>query len=133
MAEKKGSAIPIWFSVEERKRLEEGAAIAGYKHLSTYIKDRVFARADYSLGADINGSGLSLDVDMGTRVDLLMADVAVLKAMLSFLTLASVADMSSTSKAELVRRLSSARCEGDVFSSLGDLGHTIDQLSKEMQ
>jgi hypothetical protein len=47
---KKGSAVPIWFSENERYRLEEGAALAGYKHLSTYIKDKVFARGDFRPG-----------------------------------------------------------------------------------
>lgn len=35
-----GKAIPVWYSQEERRRLEEAAALAGYRHLSKYIRDR---------------------------------------------------------------------------------------------
>jgi len=35
-----GKAIPVWYSEEDRRRLEEAAALAGYRHLSKYIRDR---------------------------------------------------------------------------------------------
>lgn len=37
-----GKTIPIRFSDEQVERLESAAALGGYKHLSTYIKDRLF-------------------------------------------------------------------------------------------
>ena len=39
-----GSAIPVWYTQDDRQRLEEAAALAGYKHLSTYIRDRSLGR-----------------------------------------------------------------------------------------
>lgn len=36
--------IPIRYSDEERQRLEEAAALAGYKHLSKYIRDKSLDR-----------------------------------------------------------------------------------------
>lgn len=39
-----GKAIPVWYSEEDRRRLEEAAALAGYKHLSKYIRDKSLGR-----------------------------------------------------------------------------------------
>ncbi len=132
-SEKKGSAIPIWFSGPERQRLEEGAALAGYKHLSTYIKDRVFARGDCRTSLDVNGMDSGSDMELATRLDVLMTDQAQVKAMLSFLMLTAARELSSSSKLELVRRLSSAKSEEDVFLSLGDLGKAIEVFGKEIE
>lgn len=37
-----GKTLPIRFSDEQFERLEEGAALTGYKHISTYIRARLF-------------------------------------------------------------------------------------------
>jgi hypothetical protein len=42
----KGGAIPVWFSIEDRSRVEEAAALAGYRHLSKYIRDRTLGRRE---------------------------------------------------------------------------------------
>ncbi len=39
-----GKAIPVWYSDEDRRRVEEAAALAGYKHLSKYIRDKSLGR-----------------------------------------------------------------------------------------
>ncbi|CAL8481718.1 conjugal transfer protein TraA [Caballeronia sp. S22] len=39
-----GKSIPVWFAEEDRRRIEEAAALAGYKHLSKYIRDRALGR-----------------------------------------------------------------------------------------
>ncbi|WP_250504597.1 hypothetical protein [Caballeronia sp. AZ7_KS35] len=39
-----GKSIPVWFSEEDRRRVEEAAALAGYKHLSAYIRDKAMSR-----------------------------------------------------------------------------------------
>lgn len=41
-----GKSIPVWFNEEDRQRVEEAATLAGYKHLSKYIRDKVFDRGD---------------------------------------------------------------------------------------
>jgi hypothetical protein len=133
MTARKGSAIPIWFSVSERLSLEEGAALAGYKHLSTYIKDRVFARSDYRVGGEPTQSGLDQDVDVATRLDLLLADQAMEKAMLSFVVSVLVRDMSPSNKLEMVRRFSAIHSEEDVFESLGEVGAVIRRFSEEIE
>ena len=35
-----GKAIPVWYSEEDRRRLEEASALAGYRHMSKYIRDK---------------------------------------------------------------------------------------------
>ena len=35
-----GKPIPVWYSQEDRRTVEDAAALAGYQHLSTYIRDR---------------------------------------------------------------------------------------------
>ena len=42
---KPGESLSVWLSVEDRRRLEEAATIAGYSRLSQYVRDR-------ALGAD---------------------------------------------------------------------------------
>ncbi|MDR5769653.1 hypothetical protein [Caballeronia sp. LZ028] len=39
-----GKSIPVWFAEEDRRRVEEAAALAGYKHLSKYIRDKAMSR-----------------------------------------------------------------------------------------
>jgi|GEM_PF-1587964 len=39
-----GKSIPVWFTDEDRRRVEEAAALAGYKHLSKYIRDKALDR-----------------------------------------------------------------------------------------
>lgn len=39
-----GSAIPVWYAEEDRRKVEEACALAGYSHLSTYIRDRSLGR-----------------------------------------------------------------------------------------
>lgn len=133
MTARKGSAIPIWFSVTERQSLEEGAALAGYKHLSTYIKDRVFARGDFRVNSGISPSSLDQDVDVATRLDLLLADQALEKAMLAFIVSALVRDMSQSSKLEMIRRFSALQSEQDVFESLGEVGAVIRNYSEAIE
>lgn len=41
-----GKTVPIRFNDEQVERLETAAALAGYKHLSTYVKDRLFNQVD---------------------------------------------------------------------------------------
>lgn len=43
---KSGKAIPVWYSEQDRRRLEEAAALAGYQHLSKYIRDKSLSRRD---------------------------------------------------------------------------------------
>lgn len=133
MTARKGSAIPIWFSVSERQSLEEGAALAGYKHLSTYIKDRVFARGDFRVSPGIGPSSLDQDVDLATRLDLLLADQAIEKAMLAFVVSAMVGEMSSSSKLEMIRKFTKLQSEQDVFESLGEIGAVIRRFSEEIE
>lgn len=39
-----GSAIPVWYPEEDRRRVEEACALAGYRHLSKFIRDRSLGR-----------------------------------------------------------------------------------------
>ena len=42
-----GKSIPVWYSEEDRSRVEEAAVLAGYKHLSKYIRDKSLDRGRY--------------------------------------------------------------------------------------
>lgn len=39
-----GSSVPVWFAEEDRRRVEEACALAGYRHLSKFIRDRSLGR-----------------------------------------------------------------------------------------
>lgn len=41
---KDGKIIPVRYSEDDCSRLEEAAAIAGYKHISKYIRDKSLSR-----------------------------------------------------------------------------------------
>ncbi|MDH4910107.1 conjugal transfer protein TraA (plasmid) [Xanthomonas axonopodis pv. ricini] len=42
-----GKSIPVWYSEEDRRRVEEAAVLAGYKHLSKYIRDKSLDRGSH--------------------------------------------------------------------------------------
>ncbi len=44
---KSGRPVPIWFQHDDLLRLEEAAALSGYRHLSKYIRDRAMGRGDH--------------------------------------------------------------------------------------
>lgn len=52
--------IPIRFKDEQVERLEQAASLAGYKHLSTYIRDRLFSEEK----ADRNQEAIDPWVDL---------------------------------------------------------------------
>ena len=39
-------SVSVWYSEQDRRRLEEAAALAGYRHLSKYIRDKSLSRRD---------------------------------------------------------------------------------------
>jgi len=41
-----GRALPIWFSSDELRRLEDGMALAGESNRSRFIRDRVLGGSD---------------------------------------------------------------------------------------
>ncbi|MHA6893600.1 conjugal transfer protein TraA [Ralstonia pseudosolanacearum] len=43
-----GKSIPVWFTDEDRRRVEEAAALGGYKHLSKYLRDKALGRGGHS-------------------------------------------------------------------------------------
>ncbi|RQP38377.1 conjugal transfer protein TraA [Burkholderia ubonensis] len=43
-----GKSIPVWFTDEDRHRVEEAAALGGYKHLSKYLRDKALGRCGHS-------------------------------------------------------------------------------------
>lgn len=133
MSAKKGSAVPIWFSEEERRRLEEGAAVAGYKHLSTYIKDKVFGRGDFRNQSSSEGPLDEAQDEIAIRLDLILADQALQKAMLSAIAHSITKELSSSSRLELIRKLQSLGSEDDLFDSLGEVGLAIENFSKALQ
>ncbi|MEW4339620.1 hypothetical protein [Chromobacterium vaccinii] len=46
-----GKAIPVWYPEKDRLLVEQAAALAGYKHLSTYIRDQSLQRGPGRAGA----------------------------------------------------------------------------------
>lgn len=43
---KGGESLSVWLSSEDRRRLEEACAVAGYSHLSRYVRDKALDRLD---------------------------------------------------------------------------------------
>ena len=39
-----GKSLSVWYTEDERRRIEEAAALAGYKHVSKYIRDKSLER-----------------------------------------------------------------------------------------
>ncbi|MES2902326.1 MAG: conjugal transfer protein TraA [Pseudomonadota bacterium] len=52
----KGSPISLWFSEDDRRCLDQAAALAGYRHVSTYIRDRAMGRISTHLDAGLGGA-----------------------------------------------------------------------------
>jgi len=83
-----GKAIPVWYSEEDRREVEDAAALAGYKHLSKYIRDKSLSR-----GGDQEASHDSVQawadrqefVDRLTEIERAQKTSQALLAMLLFL------------------------------------------------
>jgi hypothetical protein len=42
-----GKSISVWYSEDERRRIEQAAVLSGYKHLSKYIRDKSLNSGDH--------------------------------------------------------------------------------------
>lgn len=42
-----GKSISVWYTEDERRRIEQAAVLAGYKHVSTYIRDKSLGKGSY--------------------------------------------------------------------------------------
>ncbi|HHW1937431.1 TPA: hypothetical protein ACUUEN_005502 [Pseudomonas aeruginosa] len=49
-----GRTVPVRFNTEDLARVEEAAALAGYKKLSPYIRDRLLSPEGGSRSTDVN-------------------------------------------------------------------------------
>lgn len=83
-------SIPIRYSEEELQRLEPAAALAGYKHLSTFIRDRSLDRvgggrnSDEGIGAwaerqELTGRLAALDQQQRSTEALLLMVLALIR------------------------------------------------------
>jgi hypothetical protein len=45
-----GKSVSVWYLEDERNRLEQAAALAGYGHVSRYIRDKSLDRGDRRQG-----------------------------------------------------------------------------------
>ncbi|SAL05374.1 hypothetical protein AWB81_07135 [Caballeronia arationis] len=47
-----GKSISVWYTEDERRSLEQAAALAGYRHLSKYIRDKSLNAGRHRTTAD---------------------------------------------------------------------------------
>ena len=47
-----GKSVSVWYLEDERNRIEQAAALAGYSHVSKYIRDRSLDRSDPRAGVE---------------------------------------------------------------------------------
>ncbi|HID7197796.1 TPA: hypothetical protein ACXHSK_005232 [Klebsiella pneumoniae] len=80
-----GKSIPVWFAEEDRRRVEEAATLAGYKHLSKYIRDRVFDRGDAREGSHDSMEAWAERQEVLGRLEALERGQKEVAAMLSML------------------------------------------------
>lgn len=128
----KGSPVAVWFSAEDRRRAEEAAALAGYRHLSKYIKDRVFDRRPAGLsqspalaepwGGEHAGNGLA-DLELRQRR---------LEAMCVMLLFLARTRATGGEANELVAACQQALAPGDVLGlAFPQLAAALQRLSDE--
>ena len=112
-----GKAIPVWYSEEDRRRLEEAAALAGYRHLSKYIRDR-------TLGYDSQRASARDSVDAWadrqemvgrlTEIESMQSRAQALLAMLVFLLRGKA---TNTETEALIRACENARTSADLLAA----------------
>ena len=112
-----GKAIPVWYSQEDRRRLEEAAALAGYRHLSTYIRDK-------SLGYDSQRASVRDSVDAwADRQELAgrLADIersqSRAQALLAVLLFLRHGKATTTETNALLLACENARTSGDLLAA----------------
>ena len=131
MAEKKGKSIPIWFNETEHKRLEEAAALMGYRALSTYIKDKIFNRRDCK-NLDFAGQGdWELNAELISKMDVIAADQNMVKTMLVASLMMLNKQLSGAEQKQIGMLIGqSANCEV-ALGHVGEVGTAINKLTGE--
>lgn len=128
MADKKGKSIPIWFNQEEYQRLEEAAALMGYRALSTYIKDKVFNRGDCRNSEFAGASELESNADLISKVEVIAADQIVMKTMLVASLLMLKKQLSEADQRQVGILISESATYDVVLEHVGEVGTAINKL-----
>jgi hypothetical protein len=117
-----GKAIPVWYTEEDRPRLETAAAIAGYKHISKYIRDK-------SLNRESERDNIERQEMLGTIFEMertLKSTNAILAIMVGLLKRRASSGEITDLRAELIHK--SVSPEDMVTELLPEFSKIISQL-----
>lgn len=92
---REGKNIPIWFNEEDRRRVQEGAALAGYRQLSKYIRDRALGKHGEGAEARSDAQGRAERQAIEQRLAGIEESLASIRAMLA-MVLALVRQRATT-------------------------------------
>ncbi|WP_143044997.1 hypothetical protein [Variovorax sp. YR216] len=126
---KSGETLSVWLSAEDRRRLEEACAIAGYQHLSRYVRDK-------ALGKDGDAQRNRSDEwqhrrDVDQRLTELERKQAGTNAMLAALLVLARRRATTGELSELVAATRRSDSSASVLSSLApELADVVARLSK---
>ncbi len=117
--------IPIRFSKDERRRLEEAAVIAGYKYVSAYIRDRALGRE----GGRDDIEGWATRQELTGRLSEIEQGQQSLQASLTLLlflvkrraSTADISELQATIEHAAGRHVPSARLLAELDPALADL------------
>jgi hypothetical protein len=112
-----GKAIPVWFSDQDKNRIEEAAALAGYQHLSKYIRDKALGRADFLPTADDSVRAWAEQQELADQLSKLQAGQAQSLALLSMLLFLVRKKATTGDLSELVAAATRAMAATDMLAA----------------
>ncbi|SAL60189.1 conjugal transfer protein TraA [Caballeronia humi] len=127
-----GKSISVWYSEDERGRLEQAAALAGYRHLSKYIRDKSLDSSSHRKTARDSVQTWAEQEELGGRlaeIERAQKAAQALLAMLIFLVRkkATMGDIN-----ELVLVCENAGSPAEVLAgSLPELAAMLDRFTKD--
>jgi len=113
-----GKSVSVWYLEGERNRLEEAAALAGYRHVSKYIRDKSLDRGHGRQGGQGGVEEWVERQEIAERLEELERGLQSVQTMVA-MVLALARQRSTTGQAnELAAVMAGSRSARDVIASV---------------
>jgi hypothetical protein len=122
-------SVSVWYLPDDLSRIEQAAALAGYKNLSTFVREKSLNRARYDQSPRTDVLGLVGQDELHDQMARLEAGQVTLQTLLS-MVLALLAKKSTTDElADLVSACERADAPGDILQArMPTLSAALDRL-----
>jgi hypothetical protein len=128
-----GKSISVWYTEDERRSLEQAAALAGYRHLSKYIRDKSLDSSGHRKAARDSVEVWAERQELGGRLAEIERDQKAVLALLAML-LFFVRKKATTGEVnELVLACETASAPAEVLAGvLPELAALLERFTEDV-